>query len=74
MQDARDAGAIDKRTMRQFDESCLTRAEMLSAREIQRLRKREGVSQWERALEAPGSAWGPEVLGVPNTTFAWCNL
>jgi putative transcriptional regulator len=45
MQDARDAGAIHKCTMRQFDESCLTRAEMLSAREIQRLRKREGVSQ-----------------------------
>ena len=35
MQDARDAGAIHKCTMRQFDESCLTRAEMLSAREIQ---------------------------------------
>ena len=45
MQDAHDAGLIDKRTMRQFDASCLTRAELLSAREIQRLRKREGVSQ-----------------------------
>src|ERR1700721_3141499 len=22
--------------------------------------------------EAPGSAWGREVLGMPNTTFAWC--
>ena len=55
MQDARYAGAIDKCTMRQFDASCLTPAELLSAREIQRLRKREGVSQMERALEAPGS-------------------
>ena len=36
--DARDAGVIDKRTMRQFDESCLTPAELLSAREIVRPR------------------------------------
>ena len=45
MQDVRYAGVIDKCTMRQFDASCLTPAELLSAREIQRLRKREGVSQ-----------------------------
>jgi hypothetical protein len=34
----------------------------------------QAASMMERALEAPGSAWGPEVLGMPNTTFAWCNL
>jgi hypothetical protein len=32
----------------------------------------QAASMMERALEAPGSAWGPEVLGMPNTTFAWC--
>jgi hypothetical protein len=51
MQDAQDAGVIDKRTMRQFDESCLTPAELLSAREIQRLRKREGVrARWDSLM------------------------
>ena len=45
MQDAFEAGVIDKRTMREFDERCLTRAEPLSPREIQKLREREGVSQ-----------------------------
>ena len=34
----------------------------------------QAASMMERALEAPGSAWGPEVLGMPNTAFAWCNL
>jgi putative transcriptional regulator len=45
MQDAYRAGVINKRTMREFDDGCLTQAEPLSAREIQKLRKREGVSQ-----------------------------
>lgn len=38
-------GLIDKETMREFDASCLTAIEPLSARDIARLRKREGVSQ-----------------------------
>jgi|SRR5215470_12021172 len=45
MQDAYEAGVISKRTMREFDERCLTEAKPLSAREIQKLRKHEGVSQ-----------------------------
>ena len=45
MQDAFEAGVIDKRTMRDFDERCLTKAEPLSARQIQQLREHEGVSQ-----------------------------
>ena len=45
MSDLHDIGVIDKRTMREFDERCLTRTDPLSARAIQRLRKREGVSQ-----------------------------
>lgn len=39
------AGAIDKQTMREFDESCLTPVHDFSAAEIRALRKREEVSQ-----------------------------
>jgi putative transcriptional regulator len=39
------AGGLDKLTMRQFDLLCLTLVEDLSAREIQALRERAGVSQ-----------------------------
>lgn len=45
MSDLHEIGLVDKRTMREFDERCLTRAFPLSPREILRLRKREGVSQ-----------------------------
>lgn len=38
-------GAIDKRTMRQFDEACLTPVEPLAPKEIKALRERESVSQ-----------------------------
>lgn len=48
-------GLVDKKTMREFDESCLTSVEKLSPREIQALRKREGVSQrvFARYLNVP---------------------
>jgi putative transcriptional regulator len=39
------AGVFDKATMREFDASCLTLVEPLSAKEIQKVREREGVSQ-----------------------------
>ncbi|HEY1245434.1 MAG TPA: DNA-binding transcriptional regulator [Hyphomicrobiaceae bacterium] len=39
------AGGLDKLTMRQFDLLCLTLVEDLSARDIQALRERAGVSQ-----------------------------
>jgi putative transcriptional regulator len=45
MNDAYKAGVIDKRTMREFDQSCLTMVDRLSAREIKKLRQRERVSQ-----------------------------
>ena len=45
MQDAHEAGVIDKRPMRKFDESCLTTVEKLTAKELVALREREGVSQ-----------------------------
>ena len=38
-------GLVDKTTMREFDLRCLTVVEPLSARDIQKLRSREGVSQ-----------------------------
>ncbi len=45
MQDMHDIGLLDKKTMREFDASCLTRVECLSARQIKNIREREGVSQ-----------------------------
>lgn len=45
IEDAYDAGVADKKTMRAFDEACLTVVEPLSGAEIRKLREREGVSQ-----------------------------
>jgi len=38
-------GAVDKRTMRSFDEACLTPVRSLSPKAIKALRQRERVSQ-----------------------------
>lgn len=62
-------GLMDKQTMRQFDDACLTPVRPLSAAEIRALREREGasqavfarylnvttglVSQWERGEKHP---------------------
>ena len=64
-----DAGIIDKKTMREFDESCLTPVHEFRPEEIKRLRERErvsqtvlayhlnvskdAVSQWERGEKRP---------------------
>lgn len=64
------AGVVDKRTMREFDASCLAAAEPLPPEEIRALRERERVSQpvfarylnvsrnlvsdWERGMKRPG--------------------
>lgn len=40
-----DAGVIDKKTMRSFDESCLTPIHDFTGHEIKALRRREEVSQ-----------------------------
>lgn len=66
------AGLLDKQTMRQFDEACLTPVRALTAPEIRALREREGasqavfarylnvttglVSQWERGEKHPQGA------------------
>ena len=45
MSDLHDIGLLDKKTMREFDASCLTKVEVLSPEEVAALREREGVSQ-----------------------------
>jgi putative transcriptional regulator len=75
-------GLMDKATMREFDASCLTSVEPLSAREIVAIRKRAGVSQgvfahylnvkpklvseWERGAKRPS---GPslKLLSIVKT-------
>lgn len=62
--------AVDKRTMREFDEACLTPVEVLTPDEIREIREREHLSQpvfarylnvsrnlvsdWERGKKQPG--------------------
>jgi putative transcriptional regulator len=45
-----DTGIIDKQTMQQFDESCLTPVTELTAKEIREIREHEQVSQSVFAL------------------------
>lgn len=65
-----DVGLIDKRTLREFDESCLATVPALSPAEIKAIREKEAVSQpvfarylnvsknlvsdWERGAKRPG--------------------
>lgn len=66
------AGVVDKKTLRRFDEACLTPVRQLSPDEIRKIREREGasqavfarylnvspgiVSQWERGEKHPAGA------------------
>ena len=45
MSDLHEIGLLNKKTMREFDASCLTEVEKLSGKEVAALREREGVSQ-----------------------------
>jgi putative transcriptional regulator len=70
MEALRDVGAIDKQTMRAFDEACLTPVRTLTPEEIRAIREREHLSQpvfarylnvsknlvsdWERGVKKPG--------------------
>jgi putative transcriptional regulator len=49
------AGLMDKRTLREFDELCLTPVRPLAPEEIRALRLREGASQavFARSLNGP---------------------
>lgn len=70
MQALQEVGAIDKQTMREFDESCLTPVLPMPPERIRALREREYLSQpvfafylnvgknlvsdWERGVKKPG--------------------
>jgi putative transcriptional regulator len=70
MEALHDIGAIDKQTMREFDEACLTPVHVLAPEEIKAIRTREHISQpvfarylnvsknlvsdWERGVKKPG--------------------
>ena len=72
MEALHEIGAIDKRTMRGFDETCLTPIQDLAPDEIKEIREREHVSQtvfanylnvttsliskWERGEKKPSGA------------------
>jgi putative transcriptional regulator len=72
MEALHDAGAIDKQTMRRFDQACLTPIRPLEPKEIKAIREREHVSQavfanylnvtsslisqWERGEKRPSGA------------------
>ena len=72
MEALHDVGAINKRTMRHFDEACLTPVRELKPEEIKAIREREHVSQtvfanylnvtkslvskWERGEKKPSGA------------------
>jgi len=43
-------GVMDKRTMREFDEMCLTPVHPLNPEEIRALRLREGASRFSPAI------------------------
>ena len=70
MEALRQVGAVNKQTMREFDESCLTPVHVLAPDEITEIRLRERISQpvfarylnvsknlvsdWERGVKKPG--------------------
>ena len=70
MEALHDIGAIDKQTMREFDDACLTPVHVLAPEEIKAIRDREHISQpvfarylnvsknlvsdWERGVKKPG--------------------
>jgi putative transcriptional regulator len=70
MEALHEIGAIDKQTMREFDEACLTPVHALAPEEIKAIRVREHISQpvfarylnvsrnlvsdWERGVKNPG--------------------
>lgn len=70
MEALHEINAIDKQTMREFDEKCLTQVQVLAPEEIKAIRLREHISQpvfarylnvsrnlvsdWERGVKKPG--------------------
>ncbi len=70
MEALHEVGALDRQTMREFDETCLTPIEVMLPEQIKALRMREHISQpvfarylnvsknlvsdWERGIKKPG--------------------
>ena len=70
MEALHELGAVDRQTMREFDETCLTPIEVMLPEQIKALRMREHISQpvfarylnvsknlvsdWERGVKKPG--------------------
>ncbi|WP_320203642.1 helix-turn-helix domain-containing protein [Agrobacterium rosae] len=70
MEGFHESGAIDKQTMREFDDACLTSVQALTPEEIRSIRESENISQpvfarylnvskglvsdWERGVKKPG--------------------
>lgn len=70
MEALHDVGAVNKQTMREFDEACLTPVQPMQPEQIRALREREHLSQpvfarymnvsknlvsdWERGVKKPG--------------------
>ena len=70
MEALHEIGAVDKQTMREFDDACLTPVHVLAPDEIKAIRVREHISQpvfarylnvsknlvsdWERGVKKPG--------------------
>jgi putative transcriptional regulator len=50
------AGVIDKQTMREFDEACLTPVHEFTAKEIHLNVSKDAVSQWERGEKRPAGS------------------
>lgn len=70
MEALHEVGAVDRQTMREFDETCLTPIQVMLPEQIKALRMREHISQpvfarylnvsknlvsdWERGIKKPG--------------------
>lgn len=71
MEALHEVGAVDRQTMREFDETCLTPIEVMLPEQIKALRMREHISQpvfarylnvsknlvsdWERGIKSPAA-------------------
>lgn len=58
MEALHEIGAVDKKTMREFDEACLTPVRVLSPEEIKLIRLRENLSQPVFALYVTDRYYG----------------
>lgn len=63
MEAMHDIGAIDKQTMREFDEACLTPVQPLEPEEIKEIRLREHISQPVFARYLCRKTWSPTGSG-----------